>query len=140
MNYNYHPHLLPISKSAADVGIDDTYREQTPDDSALKNLDNCDVLDLVLLDRDETGNAETAFRRAVKINPEYAEAHRNLSHVLLLARHLDEGWKEFRWRWRCRDFPAENRPFPRTPWSGEPVDGRTVWYGVNRGSPPGGHS
>ena len=71
-------------------------------------------------------DAEAAFRRAIDINPDYAEAHRNLAHVLLLAGRLNEGWKEFQWRWRCRDFPAENRPFPPTPWSGEPVDGRTV--------------
>ena len=75
------------------------------------------------------GNLEealAAFRRAIEINPEYAEAHRNLSHVLLLAGRLDEGWKEFRWRWRCRDFPSATRPFPQPPWTGEPVDGKTV--------------
>ena len=71
-------------------------------------------------------DAMAAFRRAIEINPEYAEAHRNLSHVLLLAGRLDEGWKEFQWRWRCRDFPSATRPFPQPPWTGEPVDGKTV--------------
>lgn len=71
-------------------------------------------------------DAMAAFRRAIDINPDYAEAHRNLSHVLMLAGNLDQGWKEFQWRWRCRDFPSETRPFRQPPWSGEPVDGKKV--------------
>ena len=37
---------------------------------------------------------------------------------------LDEGWREYEWRWKCRgvEEPMHNRPR----WTGEPLAGRTV--------------
>jgi len=70
--------------------------------------------------------AADCFRRAIAIQPDYAEAHRNLAHVLLLAGNFRDGWPEFAWRWRCRDFPSERRPFAAPKWSGEPVAGKSV--------------
>ncbi len=69
------------------------------------------------------------FRRAIALRPDYAEAHRNLAHVLLLQGDFKDGWAEYEWRWRCRDFPSERRPFRAPMWSGQPLRGKTlvVW-------------
>ncbi|NQU56254.1 MAG: tetratricopeptide repeat protein [Rhodospirillales bacterium] len=77
----------------------------------------------------QPGDAIAAFRRAIAINPDYAEAHRNLSQALLLGGNLAEGWAEYQWRWRCRDFPSEKRAFPYALWAGEDLDRKTllVW-------------
>ncbi len=73
--------------------------------------------------------AADSLRRAIAAKPDYAEAHRNLAHVLLLEGNFRDGWAEFDWRWRCRDFPSERRAFRAAPWAGEPVEGKTllVW-------------
>lgn len=72
------------------------------------------------------GDAIAAFRRAIAINSDYAEAHRNLGQALLLGGNLAEGWAEYQWRWRCRDFPSEKRTFPHALWSGEALEGKTL--------------
>ena len=71
-------------------------------------------------------DALVCLQRAMDINPDYAEAHRNYSHVLLLQGRFAEGWPEFRWRWQCRDFPSEKRPFPQPLWTGQPLEGKTI--------------
>jgi len=77
----------------------------------------------------QAGDATAAFRRAVTTNPDYAEAHRNLGQALLLGGDLTEGWAEYQWRWRCRDFPSQFRAFPYALWAGEDLGGKTllVW-------------
>ena len=71
-------------------------------------------------------DAARHFERAIAIQPDYAEAHRNYSHVLLLQGNFKEGWPEFQWRWRCRDFPSERRDFAQPAWRGQPVEGKTI--------------
>ena len=73
--------------------------------------------------------AAECLRRAVAMRPDYAEAHRNLAHVLLLQGDFEDGWAEYEWRWRCRDFPSERRQFAAPMWSGGPLKGKSllVW-------------
>ncbi|MEE8352318.1 MAG: tetratricopeptide repeat protein [Rhodospirillales bacterium] len=71
-------------------------------------------------------DAIQAFRSAIAIRPDYAEAHRNLGQALLLGGNFSEGWGEYQWRWRCRDFPSERRTFPQPLWQGEDLAGKTI--------------
>jgi len=69
--------------------------------------------------------AVTGFRRAVAIDPAGPDAHRNLGMALLVDGRLEEGWREYEWRLRCKDAPAlADMPKPR--WNGEPLDGRRI--------------
>ena len=45
-------------------------------------------------------DAEKCFRRAIELNPNYAEAHISLANLLLFEGRLDEGWQEYQWRFR----------------------------------------
>ncbi|MEE2746529.1 MAG: tetratricopeptide repeat protein [Pseudomonadota bacterium] len=70
--------------------------------------------------------AEEEFRRALKVKPDYAEAHFNLSRVLLMQGNYREGWDENEWRWKCKQFPSTFREFPYTMWAGENIQGKTI--------------
>jgi tetratricopeptide (TPR) repeat protein len=57
--------------------------------------------------------------RAAKLKPGYADAHRNAGIGLLLDGDYGRGWLEFEWRWQCKDFAHNRRPFQQPRWTGE---------------------
>lgn len=79
--------------------------------------------------------AEAQFREAIALavdsDPrEIAGAHYNLASLLLSQGRLLEGFQEYEWRWKTKEWPAA-RFYPRAPrWEGEPLDGQTilVWH------------
>ena len=104
-------------------GAIDYYRQAldiNPDHAAaITNLGN------VLMDKGQHDDALAHHRRAIEAAPDHAEAHHNLSLALLLQGKLEEGWAEYEWRLRS-DKEARQRPFPQVPWTGQPVDAKTV--------------
>jgi len=70
--------------------------------------------------------AEQNLRAAIVKAPNFAEAHFNLSRVLLMQGFYEEGWRENEWRWKCRDFPSTWRDFPYPRWRGEALKGKTI--------------
>lgn len=67
------------------------------------------------------------YRKAIAISPDFVEAHWNLSHVLLLDGQVEEGFKEYLWRWRRKNAASQD-PIPIPRWQGEPDPGRIlVW-------------
>jgi tetratricopeptide (TPR) repeat protein len=71
-------------------------------------------------------DAEGAFRRAIAADPDFPEAHFNLSRILLMQGDYEDGWSENEWRWKCPDFPSSWRQFPYPHWQGEALAGRTI--------------
>jgi Flp pilus assembly protein TadD len=69
--------------------------------------------------------AIAAYRRATALKPDYAEAHWNLALALLARGEFAEGWKEFEWRWECKDLPRR-RTFAQPQWDGSSLQGRTI--------------
>ena len=74
---------------------------------------------------DITG-AATHYRQATILRPDYAEAHFNNVLPLLTTGNLAEGWDEFEWRWKCRDFKCPRRDFPQPQWQGEDIGNGTL--------------
>lgn len=79
-----------------------------------------------------TGRRETAiklYRRAIEVDPDYVDAHLNLSFALLDLGQYEEGWREYEWRWRSGQLPP--RGLSLKPWNGEPLapDQAVVVYG-----------
>ncbi len=62
-------------------------------------------------------------RRAIELHPDNADAHRNLGINLLLLQRFEEGWREYAWRRKCRDFMQQSRPFVQPYWTGEGLAG-----------------
>ena len=80
--------------------------------------------------------AEAALRQAVALRPDFAEAHFTLGQVLLLGGAFSQGWTEYDWRWRLRDYGwlrALHGEFAQPLWSGEPLQGRTILVYAEQG-------
>jgi hypothetical protein len=78
--------------------------------------------------------ARAAFDAALALEPEFADAHANRSHLHLLLGDFDRGWKEFEWRWRTQECAPLKLPFMRPLWLGEqPLEGRTILLHAEQG-------
>ena len=67
--------------------------------------------------------AMAAYRRAIALRPDYAEAHNALGQAHLLSGDFAPGWRHCEWRW-----PDACPPQPLTVplWRGEDIAGKTV--------------
>lgn len=74
-----------------------------------------------------TGRIDLAFQyyyEAMKIQPDDAELHRNLGVIHLLQGNFPEGWREYRYRWNCKEAIQTNYAQPK--WTGQDIRGKTV--------------
>ena len=82
------------------------------------------------------GNFEDAavvYKKALEINSQFSEAHKNLGMLLLLTGELERGWEKYEWRWKCHDFPSENRNFPQPLWDGTGLSDKSVLVWTEQG-------
>ena len=66
------------------------------------------------------------LREAVEEHPEFAEAHRDLAHALLLNGEYRAGWAENRWRWGTGSLQDAKRHQSIPEWTGQPLTGKRV--------------
>jgi tetratricopeptide (TPR) repeat protein len=71
------------------------------------------------------------FRQAIRCDPNHATAHMSLGMVHLLLGQFEEGWTEYAWRWKTREFI--DRGFVQPPWDGGSLDGKTILLHVEQG-------
>ena len=62
--------------------------------------------------------AAVSFRRALDIDRRHPEAHWNLGAVLLLMGNFKDGWIEYEWRAKCRQFRGQDWDFGKPRWDG----------------------
>jgi len=74
-----------------------------------------------------------SYQKAIGIQPDYAEPHNNLGQTLLLKGNLNQGWKEYEWRWQCKDFYLETRYFPQVWWDGSDLNGKLILVWAEQG-------
>ncbi len=72
-----------------------------------------------------------SYQEALRHDPDYAEAHVNLAYFRFLLGNLEEGWPEYEWRWKRRDFTLP--PFRQPLWDGSNLEGRTVLIFAEQG-------
>jgi tetratricopeptide (TPR) repeat protein len=65
-----------------------------------------------------------AYRKSIEIDPNYADGHLALSLALLKAGHLQEGWKEFEWRWKTDQLVE--RKLKKYQWKGEDLTNKSI--------------
>jgi hypothetical protein len=68
--------------------------------------------------------ANVHVQEAVRLQPGYADAHKNLAMVWLQQGNYEQGWPEYEWRWRCKGSTPVSYPQPA--WDGSALAGRTV--------------
>ncbi len=86
---------------------------------------------LLRLQRTDEAIADT--RRAVALEPTNALAHLNLGIALLQAGHLEEGFREYEWRWQVPEIAAFDPQLEAPRWRGEPFAGRTLLLWAEQG-------
>ena len=76
-----------------------------------------------------------AYKCALKIHPQFANAHSNLAKTLFLQGDFRNAWKEYEWRWECRgiSFSLNKRHFPQPLWDGSNLSRRTILVWAEQG-------
>jgi tetratricopeptide (TPR) repeat protein len=81
-----------------------------------------------------TAAAMEGFDAALAVEPGSAEAHFELSLLLLRNGQLSEGWSEYEWRWRKAESTSRARGFTQPQWDGkESLAGRTILLHAEQG-------
>ncbi len=90
-------------------------------------------LGVALQELGDTAGAGTCHRRALALQPDNAETHNNLAYALLLRGDLEEGWREYEWRWQTAQMAAGAPRFRQPRWRGEAAEGRTLLVHAEQG-------
>jgi tetratricopeptide (TPR) repeat protein len=73
------------------------------------------------------------YNKVTAKHPEHGMAHWNKSLALLVAGRLEEGWKEFDWRFN-KEAPVGPHGYTKPEWDGEPLNGRGILiHGMEQG-------
>lgn len=86
-------------------------------------------LGTLLKDEGNYDEADSCYRQAMELKPDYVEAHFNLALIHLVRGDFRQGWEEYEWRYH----PGRNvndrvkPPALRQPmWQGQPLAGKTL--------------
>lgn len=75
-------------------------------------------------------DAIAAYQGAIKLRPDYADAHVGVAMAQLMLGNYEDGWREFEWRWQSG--PMKNRGLSFPVWAGEKAknkDDVLLFYG-----------
>jgi tetratricopeptide (TPR) repeat protein len=105
---------------------------------ALRPASDLALFNLGTIHKAESRLAEAAasFRAAIAVRPDFTEAHFSLGQVLLLDGAFEEGWAEYEWRWRLREYGwlrDLHGDFAQPLWAGEPLAGRVILIYAEQG-------
>jgi tetratricopeptide (TPR) repeat protein len=90
-------------------------------------------LGLALLANGRPAEAIASFERALEKRPDYVDARWNRALAKLKLGELDEGWREYEWRWKLKTLAG--RPHPPQPlWIGkENLAGKSILLQCEQG-------
>ncbi len=77
--------------------------------------------------------AQASYRTAMRLQPDAPELHVGLGLALLMAGQLEEGWKEFEWRWQTEYLIRRGPHFPVPSWNGEAIGDRAILLFADQG-------
>jgi tetratricopeptide (TPR) repeat protein len=83
-----------------------------------------DNLGNALLAQGKTAEAMATYDEILRRRPDSPEAHMSRALALLLRGDYAEGWKEYEWRWKCKEFGG--LPYPQPLWDGSSLAGKTI--------------
>ncbi len=76
--------------------------------------------------------ALACYDQAMRCDFGLGETHLNRGMLLLLVGRWEEGWPEYEWRWRTKEFAWYEPQRPR--WDGSRADGRTILVDCEQGN------
>ena len=75
-----------------------------------------------------------SYQRALSIDSDQSKAHVDYSMTLLAMGNFSEGWKQYEWRWKDREFYAEQRrDFPQPLWDGSSLADKSILIWLEQG-------
>jgi Flp pilus assembly protein TadD len=74
-----------------------------------------------------------SYRRAIALQPDFPDARWNMALLLLMRGDFEQGWREYEWRWRRKDFPSLWPKFSQPRWAGEDLAGKTLLVHTEQG-------
>jgi tetratricopeptide (TPR) repeat protein len=77
-----------------------------------------------LVKKNDLPAAIEACRKSIELAPEDPESHGLLGLLLLKSGEFAEGWEEYEWRFKAKDFEDQAPDKPR--WDGSSLEGRTI--------------
>lgn len=89
------------------------------------------VLGTIALRENRLDDALAHYSTVLGLRPDEALVHFNRAVVWLLQGNFADGWPEYEWRWRWKDFVT--RPFPKPIWDGGPLAGKTILLHAEQG-------
>jgi tetratricopeptide (TPR) repeat protein len=93
--------------------------------------DALNSLGTALQDQGQAQEAMACFDRALALDPNDANARYNRSLILLTDGNYREGFPEYEWRFKTREFPP--CPFRQPVWDGSDLTGRTLLLHAEQG-------
>jgi Flp pilus assembly protein TadD len=91
-------------------------------------------LGVTLVDKGLPREAAASYRRAIAIHPSSSGFHWNLALALLALGEFKQGWPEYEWRWRRKNFRSPWPRFSRPRWNGEDLAGKTLLVHTEQGN------
>jgi hypothetical protein len=97
-------------------------------------VDAWNNLGLTLVDMKLHDEALQSYERALALDADWAEAHWNYALCLLQMGRLEQGWREYEWRWQRHRIKASQRSFAQPLWLGEfPLEGKSILLHAEQG-------
>ena len=78
-------------------------------------------------------DADTSYRHALKLKPDFAEAYTNLGMLQLLTGNCSQGWKNYDWRRKIRQYRFRPRNYKEPLWEGGELAGETIFVHSEQG-------
>ncbi|NWF75473.1 MAG: tetratricopeptide repeat protein, partial [Nitrospirae bacterium] len=91
-------------------------------------LVNCGI---ILHEKQSIQEAISVYKKVLKLKPDDPETHWNLSNSLLLSGDYENGWREYEWRLKIKEF--EQRKILKPLWDGSDVSQKTVLIYTEQG-------
>jgi tetratricopeptide (TPR) repeat protein len=90
-------------------------------------------LGLALQESGKYREALEYFDNALKYNPDVPDIRWNRSLSLLYSGDFKNGWKEYEWRWKTKDFLLQECKLPVPLWDGSSLKGKTIFISSEQG-------
>ena len=90
-------------------------------------------LGLTLINKNQPEGAIALYEKALALAPETPDIRMSLGIAQLMLGDFDDGWRNYEARWQATSFTAKRRSFAGTPWTGQPLAGKSILVYAEQG-------
>ncbi|MEC8776019.1 MAG: tetratricopeptide repeat protein, partial [Pseudomonadota bacterium] len=90
-------------------------------------------LGLTLINKNQPEGAIALYEKALALAPETPDIQMSLGIAQLMLGDFEDGWRNYEARWQAISFTAKRRSFAGTPWTGQPLTGKSILVYAEQG-------